>query len=105
MDEKMSKQLGRCDKCKWWESIAEATGDDPANEPTGWCKRHAPSPYLRVIYLVNVWKVQKHLPNQARRTCDKDGNLIETPGLEPIHWPETEPDDYCGEFTRRKRNN
>ena len=75
----------RCDQCKFWEGNAIACGSTPEQEDdyTGECKRHAPIAFMPRHVLVAIWATNKTMD-------DKQANTAQ--------WPQTEPDDWCGEF-------
>jgi len=87
----MENEGPRCDKCKWWRSVAEWAGSpDPEDEKVGLCCRYAPRPFLACEELASLYEVKKTNPGFNVNEGDS------------VHWPETNGYDFCGEFTPRK---
>jgi len=76
--------MKRCKDCKFWEGFI----DDDEKESLGQCRKHAPK--LRALLL-----------SDSIKDNDDDGESIGREGI----WPDTTPDDWCGEFQQKENDN
>lgn len=93
-------KMARCDLCVFWKKSDRNRNGAHPDDMMGECRRNSPSPVSFGFH----FEVIKHLSTLAWQVSDEKEREENFNDWEESHctgfttWPNTEGDDWCGEF-------